>query len=260
MRAARRPWLRRALLAAAVACLGMALWTAAAGSQGSAPQPPAGTRADPALLARGKALFADACAECHGDDLRGRSGQGPSLIGAGAGAVDFYVSTGRMPLASPTDEPVRARPAYGRRDIAALVAYVGAFGATTLPDANPKDGSVASGKESFTEHCAGCHQIMGRGGIVTGAFVPSLQDASPRQLAEAVRVGPYLMPRFSENEIDQAELDDLAAYVQFSKHPDNRGGWGIGNIGPIPEGLVAWLLAGVVLLGVLRWLGERAPS
>jgi ubiquinol-cytochrome c reductase cytochrome c subunit len=237
----------------------MALWTAAAGSQSAPPPPAAAARADPALLARGRALFADTCAECHGDDLRGRAKQGPSLIGAGAGAVDFYLSTGRMPIASPTDEPVRARPAYGRRDIAALVAYVGAFGATALPNAHPDRGSVARGKESFTEHCAGCHQIVGRGGIVTGAFVPALQSATPRQLAEAVRVGPYLMPRFGAREIDQAELDDLAAYVRSTKHPDNRGGFGIGNIGPIPEGLVAWLLAGVVLLGVARWLGERAP-
>jgi ubiquinol-cytochrome c reductase cytochrome c subunit len=163
-----------------------------------------------------------------------------------------------MPLASPTDEPVRADPAFPRRDIEALVAYVGAFGSRAIPTADPARGSVARGKEAFTERCAGCHQVVARGGIVTGAFVPALQEATPRQLAEAVRVGPYLMPRFSARQVGQAELDDVAAYAQFTRDPDDRGGWGIGNLGPVPEGLVAWLLAGTVLLGVARWLGERA--
>jgi ubiquinol-cytochrome c reductase cytochrome c subunit len=249
---------RRVLLALALGCAGMAVWTAAAGSQGSPPRPLDTSRADPALLERGRDLYADTCSTCHGEDLRGRRGQGPSLIGAGAAAADFYLSTGRMPMASPTDEPERSKPAFPARDIQALVAYVGSFGDPTLPDADPAAGSIARGKEAFTERCAGCHQIVARGGIVTGAFVPDLRDATPRQVAEAVRIGPYLMPRFGEMQVDQRELNDLAAYARFTRDPDDRGGWGIGNLGPVPEGLVAWLLAGMVLLGAARWLGERA--
>jgi ubiquinol-cytochrome c reductase cytochrome c subunit len=253
---------RRALVVLALCCGGMAIWSAAAGSQSTTPpRAPAVSagRADATLVQRGRDLYADSCAGCHGEDLRGRPDQGPSLIGAGAAAADFYLSTGRMPIASPTDEPVRADPAFPRRDIDALVAYVGAFGSPTLPTADPARGSIARGKEAFTERCAGCHQIVARGGNVTGAFVPALQDATPRQLAEAVRIGPYLMPRFGPRQVGQSELDDLAAYTQFAREPDDRGGWGIGNIGPVPEGLIAWLLAGTVLLGVVRALGERAP-
>jgi ubiquinol-cytochrome c reductase cytochrome c subunit len=241
-------------MALAVCCAAMAAWSAAAGGQSqSAPSDPR------ALMARGRVLFAQGCASCHGEDLRGRADLGPPLRGAGAAAADFYLSTGRMPLASPTDEPVRADPAFPQRDIEALVGYVGAFGSRALPTADPARGSVARGKEAFTERCAGCHQVVARGGIVTGAFVPALQDATPRQLAEAVRIGPYLMPPFGDRQVGQAELDDLAAYVQFVRDPDHRGGWGIGNLGPVPEGLVAWLLAGTVLLGIVRALGERAP-
>jgi ubiquinol-cytochrome c reductase cytochrome c subunit len=247
--------LRGSALALAVCCAGMALWSAAAGGQDQSARAGAG---DPALVQRGSDLYAQSCAGCHGEDLRGRKGQGPALRGVGAAAVDFYLSTGRMPLADPTDEPVRADPAFSRRDIAALVAYVSGFGGPAIPAVDPDRGDVARGKEAFTESCAGCHQVLGRGGIVTGAFVPALTDATPRQLAEAVRVGPYLMPPFGERQIDQRELDDIAAYVRASRHPDDRGGWGIGNIGPVPEGMIAWLLAGVVLLGVVRLLGERA--
>lgn len=249
---------RRVALVLAVACAGMALWSAAAGGQDSSPRPPAPRRSG-ALAERGRALYAQACVRCHGEALQGVAGQGPTLIGAGAAAVDFYVSTGRMPLADPTDEPVRNEPLYGRRDIDALVAYVGAFGSPRLPNADPARGDVARGKEAFTERCAGCHQVVARGGIVTGAFVPAISDVPPRQLAEAVRVGPYLMPPFGARNVSQQTLDDLAAYVKLTQDPDDRGGWGIGNIGPVPEGLVAWLLAGVVLLGIVRLLGERAP-
>ncbi|MEA2256082.1 MAG: ubiquinol-cytochrome c reductase cytochrome c subunit [Solirubrobacteraceae bacterium] len=250
---------RRAALALAVACGGMAAWSAAAGGQGAPPPAPArATTADRALVARGRDLYAQSCAGCHGEDLRGRPGQGPSLIGAGAAAVDFYVATGRMPIASPTDEPVGAKPLYSGRDVAALVAYAGAFGGPAIPRVDPARGSVAAGKQSFTERCAGCHQVMARGGIVTGAFVPALLNVTPRQLGEAVRVGPYLMPKFGPRQVDARELDDLAAYVAYTRHPADRGGWAIGNLGPVPEGLVAWLLAGTVLLGVVRLLGERA--
>jgi ubiquinol-cytochrome c reductase cytochrome c subunit len=253
-----RRLLRRAAVLLAICCVGMALWSAAAGGQGQQ-QPPASPNAtDQALAQRGRDLYAQSCAGCHGQDLRGRKGQGPALRGVGAAAVDFYLSTGRMPLADPTDEPVRADPAFSKRDIGALVAYVAGFGGPPIPAVNPDRGDVARGKEAFTESCAGCHQVAARGGIVTGAFVPALTDATPRQLAEAVRVGPYLMPQFGDKQIDQAELDDIAAYVRAQRHPDDRGGWAIGNIGPIPEGLIAWLLAGVVLLGVVRALGERA--
>ncbi len=247
----------------AVVCGGLAAWSAAAGGQAQAPPPPSpgavtGTAA--AVAARGRDLYAGTCAVCHGEDLRGVRGQGPSLRGKGAAAADFYLSTGRMPIADPTDEPTRATPQYSRRDIAALVAYIGSFGGPPIPRADPARGDIARGKEQFTESCAGCHQVMARGGIVTGAFAPSLQDVLPREIAEAVRIGPYLMPVFDARRLSQPDVDDIAAYVVSTRHPDDRGGWGIGNIGPVPEGMVTWLLAAVVLLGVARALGERAPS
>jgi ubiquinol-cytochrome c reductase cytochrome c subunit len=112
----------------------------------------------------------------------------------------------------------------------------------------------------FTEKCAGCHQQLGRGGTVTGGQVPSLQQATPTQIAEAVRIGPYVMPSFGARDIDQQELDSLARYVAFTRNPDDRGGWAIGHLGPIPEGMVAWLLGGAALLLITRLIGERNPD
>ena len=47
-------------------------------------------------VAQGHALFESSCSSCHGLDAQGTT-VAPSLIGAGAAAVDFQMSTGRMP-------------------------------------------------------------------------------------------------------------------------------------------------------------------
>jgi ubiquinol-cytochrome c reductase cytochrome c subunit len=254
--------MRRPLLfAVALACAAASIWSFAARTS-PAQQPPAGPSAaaggtPSALVALGRSLFLDGCSSCHGLDARGVANMGPSLYGVGAQAADFYLSTGRMPLNNPRDEPTRSHPAYTHAEIVAITAYVGSLGGPPIPLVDPARGSIAAGKQAFTDHCAGCHQELARGGIVVGGIAPPLQQASPRQVAEAIRIGPYLMPRFTARQIDQPTLDSIARYVQYTKHPDNRGGWAIGNIGPIPEGMIAWLLGLLSLLIVSRLIGER---
>jgi ubiquinol-cytochrome c reductase cytochrome c subunit len=65
------------------------------------------------------------------------------------------------------------------------------------------------------------------------------------------------MPKFSTSQISNAQLNSIIRYVQSQNHPDNRGGWGIGNIGPIPEGLVTWLIAVPLLLISCLVVGRR---
>ena len=173
------------------------------------------------------------------------SAQGPSLVGVGELAPDFYLRTGRMPLDHAGEEPERQRPFFNDREISAITAYVGSFGGgPPIPEPHPDHGALTEGMSLFTDHCAGCHQIVGEGGYVTGAKVPTLKHADATEIAEAVRIGPYLMPRFPKSQISDDDLNKIIAYVQASKHPEDRGGLGIGHIGPVPEGMVAWLIAG----------------
>jgi ubiquinol-cytochrome c reductase cytochrome c subunit len=270
-----RAWLgRRALLprrlrvALAVALLAGAVGSAAA--QGSAPPQsqrpdklpsgPPGQPQDPKLVAQGRSLFVESCSSCHGLNANGVPGSGPSLRGVGAGPTDFYLSTGRMPLQDPRDQPERGRPHFPPQKIDALVAYVASLGGPGAPSADPARGSLSEGFELFTEHCAGCHQVLGRGGIATGARIPDLQHADVKEIAEAVRMGPYVMPRFSEKQIDQHQLDSITRYVIYTRNPTDAGGWAIGHIGPVPEGMVAWLMAGAALVLVCRLIGERTVS
>jgi ubiquinol-cytochrome c reductase cytochrome c subunit len=267
-----RPLSRQArrLIRPATALLAIALIVAGVAHA----QPPAGVVHQPGgseqgLLRLGRGLFDANCSSCHGSlgqgvkepnpkGAEGIVGQGPSLLHVGELAPDFYLRTGRMPIGHAGEEPERQAPQFNDHEIRALVAYVASFGSgPKIPHPHPAFGHLAEGMSLFTEHCAGCHQIVGEGGYVTGAKVPVLQHATPREIAEAVRIGPYLMPRFSSDSISDEELDKIIAYVRQSDHPNDQGGYGIGHIGPVPEGMVAWFVAAVVLVAVCMIIGER---
>lgn len=216
----------------------------------------------------GKELFAGNCASCHGIGGQGITsprpgaggimGQGPSLRNVGARAPDLYLRSGYMPLGAPGDQPYSNRVLFSDTEIRSLVAYVASLGrGPAIPRPNPARGNISQGMELFTLHCAGCHQEAAEGGYVTGARVPPLQGVSPTQIAEAVRIGPYEMPRFSTTQISNAQLNSIISYVVSTRHLDNRGGWRIGNLGPIPEGLVAWGIGIPLLLLACRALGRR---
>jgi ubiquinol-cytochrome c reductase cytochrome c subunit len=269
-----RPLTAAVALAAALAIAG----TAAA-------RPPSGIvrpTSEPAQpsVQLGAQLYAGNCATCHGIagagiehprvGAGGLLGQGPPLRGIGPMFPDFYLRLGLMPLASPHEQPEASRVLFSDKEIRSLVAYVASLKPGGLPIPNPNvrfqgdrivgDGTIADGLYQFTLNCAGCHQIVGRGGFVTGARVPPLQGLTPTEIAEAVRIGPYLMPRFSPTQISGYELDSIIKYVLSTRAPVNHGGWGIGNLGPIPEGIVAWWIGIPLLIGLCVLLAKRLGS
>jgi ubiquinol-cytochrome c reductase cytochrome c subunit len=221
-------------------------------------------------LKLGAQLYAGNCSSCHGiaglGITKGRLGAGhilgagPSLTHVGAQAPDFYLRMGFMPLRNIYSQPgpLRERVLFTNKEIEALVKYVASLGpGPGIPKPNPAEGNLSDGLKLFTDHCAGCHQVVARGGFVTGALVPPLQTLSAREIAEAVRIGPYLMPRFTPKQISDTDLNSIIKYVQWTNRPDNHGGWGIGNIGPIPEGLVTWWIGAPLLLIACALIGRR---
>src|SRR5438132_775636 len=97
-----------------------------------------------------------------------------------------------------------------RVTLAALVLFA-ALAGPPVPTPRPAEGTLSEGFQQFTEHCAGCHQAVAEGGIVTGARVPPLNKATDVQIAEAVRIGPYLMPQFSQRQISDRQLNSIIA-------------------------------------------------
>jgi ubiquinol-cytochrome c reductase cytochrome c subunit len=252
-----RRWLCRLLVATSVVLIAHGA-TLLAGATAQLPGAAGQASANATAVSRGRALFVQACATCHGFNAGGVPGMGPSVFGVGAQAADFYLSTGRMPLNNPRDPPVRNTPMFNRGQINDLVAYVGSFGGPPIPVVDPAQGNIAHGLQEFALNCAGCHQIEAAGGIVTGGIAPPLNKATAVQIVEAARTGPFLMPRFTASQLSDYDLNSIARYVVQTRDPADRGGWGIGHIGPIPEGMVAWLIALVALVVVARLIGERS--
>jgi ubiquinol-cytochrome c reductase cytochrome c subunit len=207
-------------------------------------------------VAAGRSLFVAHCSSCHGFEAEGTR-NGPSLVHAGAASADFYLRTGRMPLNDPAAQPVRHRPAFPPDQISALVAYVASLDAgPPIPTVLP--GDLAHGNELFSINCAQCHNDAGAGGALGyGDIVPPLRNSSSIDVVEAARIGPKPMPVFGSQTLSDQQVADIAAYVQYLHHPEDRGGLGLGHLGPIPEGFVGWVVGMGALLLVCRLIGTR---
>lgn len=214
-------------------------------------------------IERGKALFAEGCSSCHGLKAEGGT-DGPSLVGVGAAAVHFQVSTGRMPMATSGNMQSKRRPAqYNEEETAALAAYVASLGGgPAIPTAEQlqwENADLALGGEIFRTNCAQCHSFSGQGGALTqGKAAPNLMQATPQQVYEAMLVGPNNMPAFSDETVPVESKQAVIKYIESLKTPSNPGGLDLGRLGPVSEGLFGWLAGFAVLLSVAVWIGVKA--
>lgn len=213
--------------------------------------------ADGETVPDGATLYQTACASCHGAD--GSGGVGPTLIGVGAAAADFQLTTGRMPMANVDTQAVRKPPAFSDAEIAALVELVGSWGGPAIPDVAAARGDVAQGGVLYRDNCAACHSATGVGTSLSyGRYAPNLYQATPLQIAEAMRTGPGNMPVFAEDQLTPAEVDSIAAYIVELQRHDDPGGASLGRTGPIAEGMVGWLVGIAGLIGAAMWIEKRS--
>jgi ubiquinol-cytochrome c reductase cytochrome c subunit len=201
-------------------------------------------------------LYRTRCAACHARDGTGVEGRGPALIFEGRAAADFVLRTGRMPLPDIDMQPVRKDPPFSEEEIVALVDYVGALGVgVDIPDVDPRRGSVAEGAELYRLNCAACHVASGAGSVIgAGRTAPALTESTPTQVGEAILVGPGAMPVFGALSSD--DIDSVAAYVVALQEEGTTGADALGGVGPVAEGLAAWLLGVLPLVALTRWIGS----
>jgi len=214
-------------------------------------------------ILQGKALYLQGCSSCHGIAAEGGT-DAPSLVGVGAAAVDFQVSTGRMPLQQQEAEARRKPPRYTADEVAQLAAYVASLApGPAIPAADQytpaTDANMALGGNLFRTNCSSCHNFTGEGGALAyGRSAPSLRDATDVQIYEAMLTGPGTMPLFSDKQLTPEQKQDIIAYVQGMKSEPDPGGFNLGRAGAVAEGLVAWLGGILVLAGFAMWIGARA--
>ena len=209
-------------------------------------------------IAAGKALFADSCSSCHGMNAAGTS-EAPSLIGVGAAAVDFQVSTGRMPAKETGPQMPRKPPVFSTTQIHQLAAYIESLGGgPPIPSAaqvSPAGADVALGQQLFITDCAQCHNFAGAGGALTfGKYAPALTQATYTQFYEAMVTGPEAMPVFSDTTITPQQKRDIIAYITRVRSEPNPGGFSLGRIGPVTEGIVGFLGGIGALVFAALWI------
>jgi ubiquinol-cytochrome c reductase cytochrome c subunit len=228
-------------------------------------------------IAQGKSLFVQSCSSCHGLDAQGTS-QAPSLVGAGAAAVYFQMSTGRMPAKELGAENDRKPTEFTEQQIYAIAAYVASLGGgPAIPsqaDVSTEGANTALGEELFSTNCAQCHGFAGAGGALTyGKNAPALNASTPTQIYTAMLTGPEAMPVFGDGTITPQQKRDIIAYITETTHEPNPGGLSLARTGPVTEGLVAWLGGLGFLVLIAMWLtakrrdhatgeraGEQAPA
>ena len=247
------------LLLIALSALGFTFSAATAAPNQSA----AAASARSTLIEEGKEIFLKGCSSCHG--LNGEGGAvAPSLIGVGAASVDFQVATGRMPMQDMSQQAMRKAPVYNDEEVAALAAYVASLAPGPRAYTNEeieweRDGNTAEGGELFRNNCAMCHNFAGQGGALSqGKYAPTLMGVEPKHIYEAMVTGPQSMPVFSDKTITAEEKLSIIKWIKSAEAEPNLGGATMGRIGPVTEGLLAWVLGLGLLIGIAVWLTTRA--
>ncbi len=216
-----------------------------------------------ASIEEGKQIFLKGCSSCHGLNAEGAS-VAPSLIGVGAASVDFQVGTGRMPMADMSTQAMRKPRVYNEEETAALAAYVASLApGPAIPGESElnyeRDGNSAEGGELFRNNCAMCHNFAGQGGALSqGKYAPTLMGVEPKHIYEAMITGPQSMPVFSDKTITPEEKLSIIKWIKAAEAEPNLGGATMGRIGPVTEGLLAWVLGLGLLIGIAVWLTTRA--
>ncbi|NEB01719.1 c-type cytochrome [Streptomyces sp. SID13726] len=257
----RHPLAALVVLLLALACTGGLYAVFAPASKAQADE-----TAQSLAIDEGKKLFAVGCASCHGTGGQGSS-DGPSLVGVGAAAVDFQVGTGRMPAQQPGAQIPRKKVVYTQAEIDQLAAYISSLGAgPTVPTEaqyGPDGADIAKGGELFRTNCAQCHNFTGKGGALThGKFAPTLEGVDPKHIYEAMQTGPQNMPSFPDTTLSEQNKKDIIAYLNAVNGDDTEspGGLELGGLGPVSEGLFAWIFGLGALIAVAVWVAARTAK
>ncbi|NLE70679.1 MAG: c-type cytochrome [Actinomycetales bacterium] len=246
---------------APVVLLMLALFVTGAVYAALSPSPAEAAAVSEDDVAAGQALFRANCATCHGTDAEGR-GNAPSLVGVGAAAVDFQVSTGRMPMQATGPQAPSKPPVFDAEEVRRLAAYVASLApgpaVPTDEQVDPALGDPANGMALFRTNCAMCHGAIGKGGALTqGKYAPSLASTSPRNVYQAMLTGPGSMPVFNDANLTPEDKRDVIAFLD-QQHQGSPGGTDLGAVGPVVEGLWVWIVGMGALIGAAVWIGAKS--
>jgi ubiquinol-cytochrome c reductase cytochrome c subunit len=120
-------------------------------------------------------------------------------------------------------------------------------------------GDATKGAELFRINCAMCHNVAGAGGALTeGKYAPNLMDTSPAHIYEAMLTGPQNMPVFNDDNITPQEKQDIITALKTQGQHEDVGGFALGSLGPVAEGLFLWIFGLGAIVAFTVWLTAKA--
>jgi ubiquinol-cytochrome c reductase cytochrome c subunit len=212
-------------------------------------------------IQEGHKLFQANCATCHGLNAEGTA-EGPTLIGVGAASVDFQVGTGRMPMAMQGPQAEQKPVQFTDEQTKQLAGYVASLApGPGIPDAKYLDGKgdLANGGELFRVNCAMCHNVAAAGGALTeGKYAPPLAGVSAVHIYEAMVTGPQNMPVINDMNLSPEDKRDVISYLKWMEANPSPGGYGLGSIGPVSEGLFLWIFGLGSIVALTVWITAKS--
>ncbi len=70
--------------------------------------------------------------------------------------------------------------------------------------------------------------------------------------------GPQQMPVFSDGVLKPEQKRDVIAYLKSIEEDPNYGGSALGSLGPVSEGLFAWLIGIGGLVAFAVWIASHS--
>ena len=149
----------------------------------------------------------------------------------------------RAHAAGAARRPARAQPGPPTGTDRRAIAYVGSLGGPRCRSRTPSGATSAEGQQALHRALRRLPPGRRRGRRRHGRGAPALTTRRRHRSPRPCAIGPYVMPRFSTRAITDGELDSIIALRPVREDAERPGGWSLGHVGPIPEGLVAWLIA-----------------
>jgi ubiquinol-cytochrome c reductase cytochrome c subunit len=177
-------------------------------------------------------------------------------------AVDFQVATGRMPLQMQGPQAPQKPVQFTDEQIAAMAAYVQSVAPgpeIASGEVLDGEGDVAHGAELFRINCAMCHNVAAAGGALTeGKYAPSLVGVDPRHIYAAMVTGPQNMPVFNDLNLSPEDKRDIISSLLWMERNSGAGGFTLGSLGPVSEGLFIWIFGIGALVAFTVWITAKS--
>src|SRR5690554_538270 len=167
-----------------------------------------------------------------------------------------------MPLQMQGPQAPQKEPQFTQPQIEAMSSFVQSvapgpsYPADEILDG---EGDVAHGAELLRINCAMCHNVAAAGGALTeGKYAPGLANTSALHIYAAMVTGPQNMPVFGDMNLSDEDKRDIISALLYQQEAVAIGGFTLGSLGPVSEGLFIWIFGIGALVAISVWITAKS--